>query len=134
MIRYACADEANAGLYLLHRGPGGHVEVAHEAGGEALRVQGLVGGVVQQPAAEVLTLSCLSEEEWQAVGPTLGMGADDRGGLQCVLAELGGPEGLAAALQPGAGPPTVFFEASAACGPQMTQGESGTVAPASLDG
>ena len=85
-------------------------------------------------AGFLLTLSCLSEEEWQAVGPTLGMGADDRDGLQCVLAELGGPEGLAAALQPGAGPPTVFFEASAACGPQMTQGESGTVAPASLDG
>ena len=85
-------------------------------------------------AGFLLTLSCLSEEECQAVGPTLGMGADDWDGLQCVLAELGGPEGLAAALQPGAGPPTVFFEASAACGPQITQGESGTVAPASLDG
>ena len=50
-------------------------------------------------AGFLLTLSCLSEEEWQAVGPTLGMGADDWDGLQCVLAELGGPEGLAAALQ-----------------------------------
>ena len=43
------------GLDLLHRGAGGDVEVAHEAGGEALRVQGLVGGVVQQPSAEVLS-------------------------------------------------------------------------------
>ena len=32
-------------------------------------------------AGFLLTLSCLSEEEWQAVGPTLGMGADDRDGL-----------------------------------------------------
>ena len=36
-------------------GRAGHVEVAHEAGGESLRVQGLVGRVVQQPAAEVLS-------------------------------------------------------------------------------
>ena len=76
-------------------------------------------------AGFLLTLSCLNDEEWQAVGPSLGMGADDRDGLQCVLTELGGPEGLAAALQPGAGPPTAFSEASAACNPQMTQGESG---------
>ena len=39
-------------------------------------------------AGFLLTLSCLSEEEWQAVGPTLGMGADDRDGLQCVLVLL----------------------------------------------
>ncbi len=76
-------------------------------------------------AGFLLTLSCLNDEEWQAVGPSLGMGADDRDGLQCVLAELGGPEGLAAALQPGAGPPTAFSKASATCNPQMTQGESG---------
>ncbi len=76
-------------------------------------------------AGFLLTLSCLNDEEWQAVGPSLGMGADDRDGLQCMLAELGGPEGLAAALQPGAGPPTAFSEASATCNPQMTQEESG---------
>ena len=80
-------------------------------------------------AGFLLTLSCLTEEEWQAVGPSLGMGPDDRDGLQCVLTELGGPEGLAAALQPGAGPPTAFFGAAAACNLQMVQGEPGTVAP-----
>ena len=83
-------------------------------------------------AGFLLTLSCLNEEEWQAVGPSVGMGADDRDGLRCVLAELGGPEGLAAALQPGAGPPTAFFGASAACGLQMTQGEPGTAAATPL--
>ena len=80
-------------------------------------------------AGFLVTLSCLNDEEWQVVGPSVGMGTEDRDGLRCVLAELGGPEGLAAALQPGAGPPTAFFEASAACNLQMTQGESGTVAP-----
>ena len=54
----------------------------------------MVGGVV----SFLLTLSCLNEEEWQAVGPSLGMGADDPDSLQCVIAELGGQEGLAAAL------------------------------------
>ena len=72
---------------------------------------------------------CLNDEEWQAVGPSLGMAPDDRDGLQCVLVELGGPEGLTAALQPGAGPPTAFFGAAAACNLQMAQGESGTIAP-----
>ena len=80
-------------------------------------------------AGFLVTLSCLNDEEWQVVGPSVGMGAEDRDGLRCVLAELGGPEGLAAALQPGAGPPTAFFGASAACNLQMTQEESGTVAP-----
>ena len=80
-------------------------------------------------AGFLVTLSCLNDEEWQVVGPSVGMGAEDRDGLRCVLAELGGPAGLAAALQPGAGPPTAFFGASAACNLQMTQGESGTVSP-----
>ena len=80
-------------------------------------------------AGFLVTLSCLNDEEWQVVGPSVGMGAEDRDGLRCVLAELGGPEGLAAALQPGAGPPTAFFGAAAACNLQMAQGEPGTVAP-----
>ena len=83
----------------------------------------MVGGMV----GFLLTLSCLNEEEWQAVGPSLGMGADDRDSLQCVIAELGSQEGLAAALQSGAVPPTAFFGASTACDPQMTEGESGTI-------
>ena len=75
-------------------------------------------------AGFLVTLSCLNDEEWQVVGPSVGMGAEDRDGLRCVLAELGGPEGLAAALQPGAGPPTAFFAASAACNLQEAQGAS----------
>ncbi len=83
----------------------------------------MVGGM----AGFLLTLSCLNEEEWQAVGPSLGMAPDDREGLQCVLGELGGPEGLAEALQPVAGPPTAFFGAAMACNLEMTQGPSGAV-------
>ena len=68
-------------------------------------------------AGFLVTLSCLNEEEWQVAGPSLGFGPDDREGLQCVMDELGGPEGVAAALQPDdAGPPMAFFSAAAACG------------------
>ena len=52
-------DRAEAGLFqqagqLRHGGATRHAEVAHEAGGQPLRVQGVLGGVVvQQAAAEV---------------------------------------------------------------------------------
>ena len=61
-------------------------------------------------AGMFLTLSCLNDEEWEAVAPALGMGPDDRESLQCVLGELGGPEGLAALLgEAEAGPPLALF-------------------------
>ena len=67
-------------------------------------------------AAFFLTLSCLSEEEWQTAAPSLGMNPDDRKGLECVMNELGGPEGVAAALQPAdGGPPMAFFAAAQKC-------------------
>ncbi len=67
-------------------------------------------------AAFLLTLSCLNEEEWQAAAPSLDMDPDDRKGLQCVMNELGGPEGMAAALQPAdGGPPVAFFAAAQKC-------------------
>ena len=82
--------------------------------------------MVGSMAAFLLTLSCLNEEEWQAAGPSLGMGPDDLESLQCVMNELGGAEGLAAALQPDAGgPPMAFFGAAMGCGLQMTEEPSG---------
>ena len=67
-----------------------------------------------------LTLSCLDEDEWAAAAPALEMAPGDRETLQCVLEALGGPEGVAAALQPaGGGPPTAFFEAAMGCGMPM---------------
>ena len=49
-------------------------------------------------AALFLTMACLNQEEWNAAAPTMDMGPDDREGMQCLLAEMGGPEGMAAAL------------------------------------
>ena len=71
-------------------------------------------------AGFVLTLSCLNEEEWQMASPRLGLRPDDRESLQCVTSQLGGPAGLAAALQPRDGePPTAYTNAATACGLQM---------------
>jgi hypothetical protein len=64
-------------------------------------------------------LSCLSTDEFQAAGPALGMGPDDYQGFKCVLDALGGPEELAALMQPDAGPPLTFFSAAMACNLQL---------------
>ena len=77
---------------------------------------GMAGGM----AAFFLTLSCLDEDEWAAAAPALDMAPGDRETLQCVMKALGGPEGVAAALQPaGGGPPAAFFEAAVGCGMPM---------------
>lgn len=81
------------------------------AGGAGEEVA-MMGGM----AAFFLTISCLSEEEWQTAAPSLGMNPDDRKGFECVMQELGGPEGMAAALQPAdGGPPMAFFAAAQKC-------------------
>ena len=85
-------------------------------GGEAAAMMGSMAGFV-------LTLSCLNEEEWQMASPRLGLRPDDRESLQCVTSQLGGPKGLAAALQPRDGePPTAYTNAATACGLQMVSG------------
>ena len=77
-------------------------------------------------AGFLLALSCLNEEEWQAASSSLGLGPNDRESLQCVMEQLGGPEGVAAALQPdGAGPPMAFIGAAMECGLQMMEEPSG---------
>ena len=88
----------------------------------AVRPAGVVvSAMVGDIAAFLLTLSCLNEEEWQAVGPSLEMGPDDRESLQCLIKELGGSEGIAAALQPDdGGPPTDYIRAKIACGLQSS--------------
>ena len=86
----------------------------------AVRPAGVVeSAAVGNMAPLLLTLSCLNEEEWQAVGPSLEMGPDERESLQCLINELGGSEGIAAALQPDdGGPPTDYIRAKIACGLQ----------------
>ena len=59
--------------------------------------------LVGSASAFMLTLSCLNEEEWSIYVPPMIMNPDDREKLQCVVETLGGPEELAAALQPSEG-------------------------------
>ena len=61
-----------------------------EGGGEAA----MVGSM----SAFILTLMCLSEEEWQATAPSLGAAPEERENLQCLLEKMGGPEGFAETL------------------------------------
>ena len=101
-------------------------------GGEGAAMMGGMAGLV-------LTLSCLNEEEWRIASPRLGLGPDDRESLQCVTSQLGGPEGLAAAMQPrDGGPPTAYINAAAECGLQTAgppgPGKPGTPGPAGMNG
>ena len=45
-----------------------------------------------------VTMACLTDQEWEAKAPILGMSPDERAGMQCLLAELGGPGQMAAAM------------------------------------
>ena len=55
--------------------------------------------MVGSMSAFFVSLACLNEEEWETAGPALDMDASDQESMQCVLEELGGPEGLAATLE-----------------------------------
>ena len=62
--------------------------------------------------------ACLNDEEWAAASSALELGPRDKSGTDCLLAELGGPTGVAEALlrpdEPGL--PTAFMSATAKCG------------------
>ena len=62
-------------------------------------------------------VSCMSDEELEAAGPALGMTPEDRDGLECLMSELGGPEGMAQVLseEDGSGF-MVLFGAAFTCG------------------
>ena len=49
-------------------------------------------------AALSVTIACLNDEEWEATAPQVEMGPEEREGMQCLLAELGGPGPMAAAM------------------------------------
>ena len=78
--------------------------------------QAMVGGM----SAVFLTVSCMSDEELEAAGPTLGMTPEDRDGLECLMNELGGPEGMAETLgaEDGSGF-MALFGAAFTCGLDM---------------
>ncbi len=66
------------------------------------------------------TLVCLNEAEFQAAGSVLELGNIDRQGVQCLFDELGGAEGLAALMDPAAGPPVALFGAAVTCNLELT--------------
>ena len=90
--------------------------LAGAAGDEA---GAMAGGM----AAFILTLTCLNEEEWQGAAVVLGAAPEERENLQCVVAEMGGPESFAETLA--AGDEASFFAlfgAIAQCGVQLGGG------------
>ena len=94
-------------------------------GGEAAAMMGSMAGFV-------LTLSCLNEDEWQISSSGLGLGPNDRESLECVTTQLGGPQGVAAAMQPKEDePPTAYINAAMTCGLQTT-GAPGPETPGSI--
>ena len=88
----------------------------------SMMLAGLAGGqegqaMADSMAAFLLAMSCLNEDEWEITAPDMGMASSDRETLQCVMRELEGPAGVAAALQPAdGGPPLAFFAAAIGCG------------------
>ena len=49
-------------------------------------------------AALSVTMACLTDQEWEATAPILGMSPDERAGMQCLMEALGGPGQMAAAM------------------------------------
>ena len=67
----------------------------------------------------VVSLSCLSEEEFQVAAPAMGMAPEEYENFQCVLERVGGQDALTALLTPAAEFPAALFEAALECQVQM---------------
>ena len=80
-------------------------------------------------AALSVTIACLNDQEWEATAPQVGMGPSEREGMQCLMAELGGPGQMAEAMkaaQEGEFPE--LAKAGAECG--LNMGQASGQAPA----
>ena len=69
--------------------------------------------------AFVVSLSCLTEDEFQAAAPAMGMAPEEYENFQCVLERVGGQDALTALLTPAAEFPVALFQAAAGCQLQM---------------
>lgn len=69
--------------------------------------------------AFVVSLSCLSEDEFQVAAPAMGMAPEEYENFQCVLEKVGGQDALTALLTPAAEFPAALFGAAAECQLQM---------------
>ncbi|MDE2841914.1 MAG: hypothetical protein OXN21_00890, partial [Chloroflexota bacterium] len=69
-------------------------------------------------AALGVSVTCLSDAEWEIYAPRLGMAPGDRAGFVCLLEALGGPAELVAAMQSASlgETPAKFIRASQVCG------------------
>ncbi len=90
----------------------------------ALMLSGTAGdeeaAMVGSMSAFILTLMCLNEDEWEGAAASLGSAPGERENLQCLLDEVGGPEGFAEML--GAGDEASFLAllgAAMGCGVQI---------------
>ena len=77
----------------------------------------------------LVTLSCLNQEEWDAVSPALELGPYNPEGFQCVLEKVGGLEGLAA-MASAEGPPIALFGAAVECNLAFITGDQPPPPPA----
>lgn len=80
-------------------------------GSEAAGVAGMVTFMV--------SLSCLSEEEFQIAAPAMGIAPGEYENFQCVLERVGGQDAMVVLLTPAAEFPAGLFEALIACQLQM---------------
>ena len=79
--------------------------------------------MVGSMSAMFLSLSCLNEEEFEAAGPEIGMTQEDLESFDCVMQEMGGPAGMAAALEAeDESGIMALFGAAFACGLDMEPG------------
>lgn len=72
--------------------------------GESAEVAVMVGFVV--------SLSCLSEEEFQMAAPAMGIAPGEYEGFKCVLEKVGGQDAMTALLTPAGELPVALFEAA----------------------
>lgn len=79
--------------------------------GESAQVAGMVTFVV--------SLSCLSEQEFQVAAPAMGIAPGERENFQCVLEKVGGQDALTVLLTPAAEFPAALFEAIVECQLQL---------------
>ncbi|MYC84101.1 MAG: PQQ-binding-like beta-propeller repeat protein [Acidimicrobiia bacterium] len=87
-------------------------------------------------AALNVSVVCMNDEEWGVYAPRLGMRAEDRESLVCLLERLGGPEALVEAmLQASRGePPEALGEWLEACAPETSPPAAADYGPGSGGG
>ena len=80
-------------------------------------------------AAFSVAVACLNDEEWVKAAPRLGMEPEDREGMVCVMAALGGPAEMATAMTEAMATEEVaedtdLFSAGLACGMEAPDGSA----------